>query len=174
MFWIARRKKLEYFRAVPLRTIAWALGGGVLYAIIFQVVQDFLVRHGIVFYKPSASELLLVPHTVVQLVIGLGLAAVFGPFVEEFYFRGFLLSWCREKMSLVWATLINAVLFGVVHFYFLQHAGLEGIFVTAAIALFGALNVWWTVRIGSLWPAFASYLAYNGAGVLLMYFTQGA
>ncbi|HEY4125780.1 MAG TPA: CPBP family intramembrane glutamic endopeptidase [Rhizomicrobium sp.] len=173
MFWIARRKDLEYFRGVPWRVIAWALAGGVLYAIAFQVVQDFLVSHHIVSFTPSPSELLLVPHNYMQLALGLGLAAIFGPFVEEFYFRGMLLSWTRGKMPLVWAALINAVLFGVVHFYFLQHAGLEGIFVTAVIGAFGALNVWWTVRTGSLWPAFASHAAYNGAGVLLMFFTQG-
>lgn len=174
MLWIARRKALAFFRAVPQRTIAWALAGGILYAIAFQFLQDFLVRHAIVSYTPSPSELLLVPHNLVQLALGLGLAAILGPFVEEFYFRGMLLSWCLEKMPLVWAALINAVLFGVVHFYFLQHAGLEGIFVTVVIGLFGGLNVWWTVRAGSLWPAFASHAAYNGAGLILMFLFPGS
>ncbi len=174
MFWIARRKELEFFRAIPLRIVAWAFAGGVLYAILFQVVQDFLVSHAIVSYTPSPGELLLVPHNVVQLLLGMGLAAIFGPFVEEFYFRGMLLSWCRGKMGLVWATLINAVLFGIVHFYFLQHAGLEGIFVTTVIGLFGAVNVWWTVRTGSLWAAFASHAAYNGASLIAVFLFPGS
>jgi len=173
MFWIARRKGLEYFSPVALRVICWALAGGVLYAVAFQAAQDFLINHGIVSYTPSPGELLLVPHNVVQLALGLGLAAIFGPFVEEFYFRGMLLSWSRRRMPLVWAGILNAVLFGVVHLYFLQHAGLEGIFVTAVMALFGGLNVWWVVRTGSLWPAFASHAAYNGVGLFLMFLFPG-
>jgi membrane protease YdiL (CAAX protease family) len=174
MFWIARRKHLEYFPAVPWRILGWAFGGGILYAVAFQVLQDFLIRNSLVVYKASPAELLLVPHNAAQLALGLGLAALLGPFVEEFYFRGFLLSWCREKMPLVLATLINGALFGIVHLYFLQHAGLEGIFVTAVIGVFGALNVWWTVSTGSLWPAFVSHAAYNGAGLILMFLAPGA
>lgn len=174
MFWIARRKGLSFFAAVPGRVIGWAFGGGILYAIVFEVVQDFLIQQKIVSYTPSPSELLLVPHDVRQLLFGLLVASVIGPFVEEFYFRGFFLSWCRAKMPLVWAVGINGLLFGIVHFYFLQHAGLEGIFVTAVIALFGALNVWWTVRTGSLWAAFASHAAYNGAGLILMFLVPGS
>jgi membrane protease YdiL (CAAX protease family) len=173
MFWIARRKDLNYFAGVLPRVLAWAFGGGILYALLFQVVQNFLIREGIVSYTPSPGELLLIPHNATQLVLGLSIAALLGPLVEEFYFRGFLLSWCRRKMPLAWATVINAVLFGVVHLYFLQHAGLEGLFVTAVIALFGALNVWWVVRTGSLWPAFASHAAYNGMGLLLMFLAPG-
>lgn len=174
MLSIARRKHLEYFAAMPWRILGWAFGGGILYAVAFQVLQDFLIRNSIVYYKPSPGELLLVPHSATELALGLGVAALLGPFVEEFYFRGFLLSWCRGKMPLVWATLINGALFGMVHLYFLQHAGLEGIFVTTVIGVFGALNVWWTVRTGSLWPAFASHAAYNGAGLILMFLVPGA
>lgn len=169
MFWIARRKQLEYFASVQWRIIGWAFGGGILYAIAFQVVQDFLIRNGLVTFTPSPGELLLIPHNATQLILGLAVAALLGPFVEEFYFRGFLLSWSRGLMPLVWATLLNGALFGIVHFYFLQHAGLEGIFVTAVIGVFGALNVWWTMRTKSLWPAFASHMAYNGAGLILMF-----
>ncbi|HVP84363.1 MAG TPA: CPBP family intramembrane glutamic endopeptidase [Rhizomicrobium sp.] len=174
MFWLARRKGLSFFAGVPGRVIGWAFGGGILYAIAFEVVQNFLIQQKLVSYTPSPGELLLVPHDIRQLVFGLLVASVIGPFVEEFYFRGFLLSWCRGKMALVWATLINAALFGIIHFYFLQHPGLEGIFVTTVIGLFGALNVWWTVRTGSLWPAFASHAAYNGAGLILMFLVPGS
>jgi membrane protease YdiL (CAAX protease family) len=173
MFWIARRTQLEYFPGVPWRSVGWAFGGGILYAIVFQLLQDFLIRNSIVTYTPSPGELLLIPHSATQLALGLSVAALLGPFVEEFYFRGFLLSWCRRKMPLALATLVNAVLFGVVHFYFLQHAGLEGIFVTTVIGVFGALNVWWTMRTGSLWPAFASHAAYNGMGLILMFLAPG-
>lgn len=174
MFWIARRKQLEYFAAVPWRVIGWAFGGGILYAVVFQVVQDFLIRHGLVTYTPSPGELLLIPHNATQLALGLAVAALLGPFVEEFYFRGFLLSWSRGLMPLAVATLLNGALFGIVHFYFLQHAGLEGIFVTTVIGLFGVLNVWWTMRTKSLWPAFASHMAYNGAGLILMFLVPGS
>ncbi|HVZ70610.1 MAG TPA: CPBP family intramembrane glutamic endopeptidase [Rhizomicrobium sp.] len=174
MFWLVRRKALEFFAAVPGRVIGWAFGGGILYAIAFEVVQDFLIEQKLVEFTPSPGELLLIPHDLRQLAFGLFVASVIGPFAEEFYFRGFLLSWCRGKVALVWAALINAVLFGIVHFYFLQHPGLEGIFVTTVIALFGALNVWWTVRTGSLWPAFASHAAYNGAGLILMFLAPGS
>jgi len=173
LFWIARRKKLEFFAAVPMRVVGWAFGGGILYAIVFEAVQNFLIQHKLVSYTPSPSELLLIPHDLPQLACALAVASLLGPFVEEFYFRGFLLSWCRGKMRLAEAAAINGILFGIIHFYFLQHAGLEGIFVTAVIALFGALNVWWTVRTGSLWAAFASHAAYNGAGLLLMFLAPG-
>ena len=35
------------------------------------------------------------------------------------------------------------------------------------------MNVWWTVRTGSLWPAFASHAAYNGIGLILMFLAPG-
>lgn len=173
MIWIARRKHLEFFPAVSWPILGWAFGGGILYAVAFQILQDFLIRNSFVVYKPSPAELLLVPHSATELALGLGVAALLGPFVEEFYFRGFLLSWCRGRMPLVLATLINGALFGIVHLYFLQHAGLEGIFVTTVIGVFGVLNVWWTVRTGSLWPAFASHAAYNGTGLILMFLLPG-
>jgi membrane protease YdiL (CAAX protease family) len=172
MKWIVRRRKLEFFGAVPQQTIALALAGGVVFALAFQALQDFLVKKSLVVYIPSKSELLLVPHSYAQLALGLGLVVLLGPFVEELYFRGLLFAWCRQRMPLIWATLINAVSFGIVHFYFLQHVGLEGVFITVVIALFGALNVFWVVRTGSLWPAFASHAAYNSVGLILLFLSS--
>lgn len=173
MFWIARRKQLAFFVPVPGHIVGWAFGGGILYAIAFETLQNFLIQQKLVSYTPSPGELMLVPHDFAQLAAGLAVASFFGPFVEEFYFRGFLLKWSRARMPLAAAAILNAVLFGIVHFYFIQHPGPVGVFVTGVIALFGALNVWWTVRTASLWPAFASHAAYNGTGMILMFLSPG-
>lgn len=173
MAWRMRVKGLQYFAPVARGTLGAALGGGIAFAAGFQVLMSLLISLGAFSFTPSPSELAVVPRTLSQLAMGLGVAAVFGPLVEEFYFRGFLLSYCRGKMPVLAAMVLNGVLFAVVHFYFLQHQGLSGIFVTAALALFGMLNVWWTLRTRSIWPAFASHAAYNGASLIAAYLLPG-
>lgn len=173
MAWIARRKALHYFKPVPRDTLVKALLGGAAFALGFQLVMGLLVHFGAFEFTSSAAELAIIPKTFTQLVVGLGVAALFGPLVEEFYFRGFLLSFCRGKMPVIAATLLNGLLFGIVHFYFVQHSGAGGLVVTGAIALFGMLNVWWVLRTQSLWSAFASHAAYNGASLIAAFFLPG-
>lgn len=49
------------------------------------------------------------------LFLGISLNGLLGPFVEELYFRGFLLP--RMTKLGAWAPLVNAVLFSVYHFF---------------------------------------------------------
>lgn len=173
MAWITRAKGLRYFTPVARNTIYTAFGGGIAFVLGFQLVMSLLIYLGAFTFTSSPAELAVVPKSLTQLGLGLAVAAVLGPLVEEFYFRGFLLSYCRGKMPVIAATVLNGVLFGIVHFYFLQHQGLGGIVVTTAISLFGMLNVWWTLRTKSLWPAFASHAAYNGASLIAAYLLPG-
>jgi len=53
---------------------------------------------------------------VLPFLVIFGTVAVLGPVFEEIFFRGFLLSVMRRRMSAGWALLFSSVLFGAIHF----------------------------------------------------------
>ncbi|MCD6569357.1 MAG: CPBP family intramembrane metalloprotease [Deltaproteobacteria bacterium] len=40
---------------------------------------------------------------------------LFGPFVEELFFRGILYTWIRQRLSLIFSVLISSILFASIH-----------------------------------------------------------
>ena len=82
-----------------------------------------------------------------------------GPFVQEVMFRGIILRDLSQKMRVMTAVIIQALLFAVIHVSFLQ-----GIYALIGGIVIGLIFLW----LDSLWAALAVHLAFNAAliGVL--------
>jgi len=162
-----------YFARVPFGTLLLAAAGGVLFAGIVAGSVSFLDSHKLVtFHETDSEKTLLDVHTPGQLAMALGVIALLAPFVEELYFRGLLLAWLRRRLWLPLAAIGDAVLFGLVHGRFVNHAGIEGWVLTAIVSTVGLINVGWYLRTRSLWPPAVMHAFYNGSLVMLAYYGQ--
>jgi membrane protease YdiL (CAAX protease family) len=87
-------------------------------------------------------------------------AAVFvAPFCEEVFFRSFVFMGLRNGMSLVWAIVLSALIFGAAH-------GDPGSFpVLFCIGLALAFMRWYT---RSIWPGFILHAMNNGLSAILL------
>lgn len=150
-------------RLLPL--ICLVAGAALAVSVIVGLGQ--LAAHEIVKFHPRPEERFFVDGAAYQYPVVILTAAIVAPFVEEFYFRGVLLSWLGRKITILPAILVSAVLFGLLHFRFSSHPGAEGWVLTGVIALIGLVNAILAVRTKSLWPPFALHAGYNGTLVVL-------
>lgn len=155
------------FRTVPLPTFLIAVLSGMALAVVVPLLIGYLVQHHAIDLKPTKNELHMVPHSINDWLMGLFAVAVMAPLTEELYFRGILLGWLKRKMPVVVAVLLNAAIFGLVHFAFLQHPGAGGLLITGILMLVGLIAATLAVRTGSLWASFGVHSGYNAVLVSL-------
>jgi membrane protease YdiL (CAAX protease family) len=141
-------------------TLAAGLGGAVV-AVLTMIAMAQLAARSLVTFHPVPGEQLFMAGAPYQYPIVILTVALIAPFVEEFYFRGVLLSWLERKLTILPAALLSAVLFGLLHFRFTTHPGLEGWFLTGVIMLVGLVNAGLAIRSRSLWPPFLFHAGYN-------------
>jgi membrane protease YdiL (CAAX protease family) len=153
-------------------------GGALLTGVAFGVAMAVLVGPALYFasqtlhfeFKETTGEQMLLPKSLAQLGAVLFAGAVIAPLVEEAYFRGLLLRWLRKRLWLPLAVVIDAALFAVVHGRFITHVGVEGIVVTAVLAIPGVVLSILAIRTNSLWPGIVAHGTYNGILLALSYF----
>jgi uncharacterized protein len=100
-----------------------------LFVVIAPLIQPFIVRTFFAWYPAEYNFQLFMQSVIADpsaiaglrgikalLVLYIALSCVVGPFVEELYFRGYLLP-RMQSYAKNWAPLINAVLFSVYHFF---------------------------------------------------------
>lgn len=108
------------------------------------------------------GDILNVPFPVMLFMIG-----IFGPFCEEFVFRGVLYkSYCRRGGGLgsgTGAVLLSALAFGLMHMNFNQalYAFVIGIFLALLVEV-----------AGSLWASICCHMFFNSFEVVLMYLSD--
>jgi sodium transport system permease protein len=78
---------------------------------------------------------------------------------EEFFFRGFVLSAFRHRLSTVWSIALSAFIFGIFHVISGSVLSLERFFPTLLLGL--ALGLL-AVRTGRLWPGIFTHAIHNG------------
>jgi len=86
--------------------------------------------------------------------------AIFGPFCEEFVFRGVIYAGYRRENATLGALLLSALLFGVMHMNLNQ--ALYAFVIGIALALL-------VEATGSFWSAFICHFIFNANSVCLMY-----
>lgn len=105
------------------------------------------------------GDILRVPFPIILFMIG-----IFGPFCEEFVFRGVMYrSYCRSNPrqgGSVLAVLLSALTFGLMHMNFNQALYAFGIGVFLALLVEAA---------GSLWASIVCHVFFNSLEVVLMY-----
>jgi membrane protease YdiL (CAAX protease family) len=85
---------------------------------------------------------------------------------EELWFRGLLLGALRGLLPLWPAVLLQALIFGLSHWFGTP----QGVYGLVLAGLFGGALGWWTAVRGSLWPALAVHLL---ADWLIFAYTNG-
>jgi len=169
---VADRAMVARFRSVRGLVVLIAALGGLALAVFTMVALVQLYQRGI--FKPhnDPNQRIFGPGPIYQFPIILLTVAGIAPFVEEFYFRGILLSWLSRKITVVPAAFASAAIFALLHFRYLSVPGLEGWMLTGLIGVVGLVNATLAIRTRSLWPPFAFHAAYNGtlAGMAIVPF----
>jgi len=88
---------------------------------------------------------------------------MFGPFCEEFVFRGVIFRGYKNSGSVFWSIFWSALLFGLMHLNFNQAA-----YAIAIGILFGLL----VEATGSLWSSVIAHMVFNSHQVCLMYLSE--
>lgn len=102
-----------------------------------------------------SEDVLNMPFPVMLFMIG-----IFGPFCEEFVFRGVIYKGYKNSGPVLWSIFWSALLFGLMHLNFNQAA------YAIAIGIMFALLVEAT---GSLWSSAIAHMFFNSQEVCLMY-----
>lgn len=105
-----------------------------------------------------SGEVLEMPFLVMLFMIGM-----FGPFCEEFVFRGVIFRGYKNSGSVFWSIFWSALLFGLMHLNFNQAA-----YAIAIGILFGLL----VEATGSLWSSVIAHMVFNSHQVCLMYLSE--
>lgn len=105
-----------------------------------------------------SGEILQMPFPVMLFLMGM-----FGPFCEEFVFRGMIFRGYKESGSVFRAIILSSLLFGLMHMNFNQAA------YAFAIGIMFALLVEAT---GSLWSSVIAHMTVNMQQVCLMYVVE--
>ena len=105
-----------------------------------------------------SGEILQIPFPVMLFLMGM-----FGPFCEEFVFRGMIFRGHKKSGSVFWAMIWSSLLFGLMHLNFNQAA------YAFAIGIMFALLVEAT---GSLWSSTIAHMVVNMEQVCLMFLVE--
>lgn len=95
----------------------------------------------------------------VDVVLLILIVVVGAPVVEELFFRGLLLRSVERRFGPWPAIIVSSLVFAAVHFQLLQFP---------ALALFGLLAGWLTIRSGRLGPAIWAHVGFNGVTVAIL------
>mgnify|MGYP002623961962 CR=1 FL=1 len=143
------------------QTVLVALGGGVLLAaalLAFQVLVAPPAPDGDMGELSKMASTPGLPFVVFVLV-----AVVLAPPIEELLFRGVLLHGLSHRLGLVGAAAVTTAVFTLLH-------AAEAVHYPWAFVFIGGLGVgtaWLRIATGSILPAFALHVGYNGALTLV-------
>lgn len=102
-----------------------------------------------------SGDVLQVPFPVMLFLIG-----IFGPFCEEFVFRGVIFRGYKNTGPVLWAIFWSSLLFALMHLNFNQAA-----YAIAIGIMFGLL----VEATGSLWSSAIAHMVFNSQQVCMMY-----
>ena len=160
------------FRSVRGIVLVIAALGGMALAVLTTVALVQLYQRGILKPHQGPADRMFGAGTAYQFPVILVTIALIAPFVEEFYFRGIVLSWLCRKIYVVPGVVASAAIFALLHFRYLSVPGVEGWMLTGLIGVVGLVNATLAIRTRSLWPPFVFHAAYNGtlAGMAILPF----
>jgi len=96
-------------------------------------------------------------------------SAVIPALAEEYFFRGYVLSAFRNRVTSMRAVLYSALIFGLFHVITGSMLSLERFFPSTLLGLFLGFVA---IRTGSLWPGVLLHAIHNGLVFWLTQFTE--
>jgi len=156
-----------YFRPIGGRRLLYAALSGLLACglpfLVLSVLWSLIHPQ----YQPAVAHVAARSRSLGHLAVFALICVVLAPLTEEMLFRGLLLEWLQLKLGRLSAASINAAIFALLHFRFLQHPGMTGWSATALIAAIGFICALWAQRTRSLRAPVATHATYNAAVALL-------
>lgn len=111
------KKNWKIFKQELLENVIWVLTIGIGSAYLFSYIGEFIVNLLLPANTSEATNQTLVVTLVSSNMLLMTFQAVIlAPIVEELFFRGLIFNTLRQK-SVLWAHLISAFLFGLLHVY---------------------------------------------------------
>lgn len=143
------------FRKPKASTVLWTILFTYLIMPLITMVNIFSQLFTKNAITEMSTELLSLPFVVVVLIVG-----VFGPFCEEFIFRGIIYSGYRKTGRIFLSAFLSALLFGLMHMNFNQ-------FCYAFVL--GFIFAMLIEATGNLWPAVIGHVIVNTHNVVMLY-----
>ena len=149
-------------RSTTVRPLVAAVLAYVAYVVIAESIgRIFQVDPDGEFTRQLAQQLIPPGAGLPYIALAVAFAGVIVPVAEEILFRGFLLTWLRERSNAIVTVIVSSLLFSAVHFYFLMPGGEFGIFASAGIFVLGLLLGWLAIWSRSLWPPIVLHVINN-------------
>jgi membrane protease YdiL (CAAX protease family) len=130
-------------------------------AVVLNGLNELLSDGNIIVFRDSETERALLPHGAGQFLASVAVVSLIAPFSEELLFRGLVYRWLAGWRGQVFAVVISAVIFGLLHGQFLIHPDAQGLVASIELIIAGAVLAYLAVRSGSLRTSFATHAAYN-------------
>ena len=145
-----RRFALSALGWMLLALFLYYLFAGLFSSLVLEPEQDDISDE-----LGVGDESLLVSVIAVLLIVGLAAIS------EELFFRGFVFSGLRSRMTVWPAALISGLVFGLVH-------APTGITTVIPLAVLGVVLAWLYDKTGSLWPPVIAHALNNGLALAIL------
>lgn len=180
LVWLAVRgaltRELVGETSSALRYAGWGLAVGVggWFGMTFVMV-GVVAALGIEELPTQETIEILAAGDLPAVIIGVVLAIVLAPVVEELIYRGVLFQGLRASIGVWPAIVLSGAIFGFVHLETVLQDGrfvATGLIPMAGIALVGAFWAWALHRTGSLIVPIVGHAAFNAIAVTLAFLTM--
>jgi membrane protease YdiL (CAAX protease family) len=166
VIWLVARRRIAavmsyYFPPTGACILSLAALNGVALSLVLNGGNELLSRAKLIEFSDTDVERALVPHGAMQFLVSVTVVSLLAPFVEEFFFRGLLVTWLRQKHGLWFAMSVSGALFAAAHGQMFVHPNAQGWLYTGELLLAGVILAQWTVRTGTLRTSLAVHAAYN-------------
>lgn len=150
------------------RNIFYGIAGYIasipIFLLIVAVVYFVVKLTSYVPEKQPVVELFLKEENPTFLIFSSIFASLFGPFIEELFFRGFMYNAARKRLGVFWGMLVTSGIFAALH------ANIVGFVPIMAL---GFLLTYVYQRTGSLVPSIAIHVVHNLATVTFVFLVKG-
>ena len=153
------------------------LGRGVLYGImgyigiipiIFSIGTVVYVILNVLKLKPPPQPivgLFLAEESAALIFVSSVIAAVFGPVIEEIFFRGVMYNAVKRRLGIFWAVMITSVLFSFLHTHAMTYFLVGFILIT----ILGIVLAYLYEKTGSLVPSITLHILNNVSSVCMVF-----
>ena len=114
--------------------------------------------------KQPVVELFLKEENPAFLIFSSLFASIFGPFIEELFFRGFMYNAAKKMMGIFWATILTAAIFAALH---------TNVVGFLPIMVLGVLLAYMYEKTGSLVSSITIHVMHNLAMVYTVFLVKG-
>lgn len=167
----------NWVKKLRLNNFEWknvfgGFGLGLLLFMLLQACAIGLEALGMPIESSDTSTAITSSTGWTYIVIGFILVPIVVPFIEEVFFRGYVLGFFQDSFSdenkrkgTIWAIVVSSIIFSLAHFQGLSNS--TDIFLLIWIGFIAVINGILFVKTKSIYTSFALHLAYNGITIAL-------